>query len=145
MLIILCLLFSDFERILPDIMELKYEFLTGKRTDSTLLYIPSEKNLYVKNSTMKGVQRYVCYQKILRKNSKNKDSTPLCYARITMKEGNCYRTNAPHARHDDHQHIYEDMLTSNRIKSTCKQLREILGESARAIDTRKIFNQELAK
>lgn len=127
------------------VMELKHELLTGKRTDSTLLYIPSEKNLYVKNSSMKGVHRYVCYQKILRKPDQNINATPACYARITMKGGKCFRTNEPHASHDDHQHIYEDLLTSNKIKSTCKQLREILGESARAVETRTIFNRELAK
>lgn len=126
-------------------MEVEYELLTGKRTDSTLVYVPSEKNLYVKNSTTKDVQRYVCYQKILRRGPQNGDVIPMCYARITMKNGNCYRTNAPHAPHGDHEHIYADMLTANKIKGTCKQLREVLAESARAIDTRKMFNMELAK
>lgn len=126
-------------------MSRKYELLSGKRTTSTLLYIPSEKNLYVKNSSMEGVQRYVCYQKVLRKNPQLKDLTPICYARLSIKNGECYRNTTPHACHDDHRYIYEDMVTANQIKNTCKQLHEILGESARAIDTRKIFNKELAK
>lgn len=125
-------------------MDLEYELLCGKRTDSTLLYIISEKNLYVKNSSKNGVQRYVCYQKILRKDPNKKDE-PMCSARANVKDSKCYRNNVPHSCHENYQHIHSDMLTGNQIKANCQQLREILGESARAINARKIFNQEIAK
>lgn len=139
-------IFKDLVEIYSS-MALNYELLTGHRAGSTLLYLPSEQNLYVKNSSTKNVQSFVCYQKILRKNPNKMDQNVKCGARVTLRKKNngCYRNKTEHSCHRSHLMIYKDLLTMNQVKSTCHILHELLGDAARQVNTRKIFNNVISK
>lgn len=125
---------------------LKYKLLKGFRESSILLYIPNEKNLYVQKSSWNNIRHFVCYQSILcGKNHKNIE-IPKCNARAVIDQHNiCTRNKTAHSRHSHHQAIRKDLITINNLKSTCRNLRDLISESSWKISVREIFNRELAK
>lgn len=79
---------------------LEYEFIRGHRRGSELLYIPSEKQLFVQKSKLTNVKSFVCYQSILKQNKKNKENIVSCTARVTINNENiCVRKNIAHSCH----------------------------------------------
>lgn len=124
----------------------KYEFVKGFRENSTLLYIPKEKNLYVQKSSWNNIKHFVCYQSILcGKGYKNKENVA-CSARAVIHENkSCTRNKTAHSCHLHHEAIRKDLITINNLKSTCRNLKELISESSWKISVREIFNRELAK
>lgn len=106
---------------------MRYELLSGYRRNNDkpkqLLYIPDEECIFIKNEERHDKTIYVCYQKILSRDTKKanrSDMHPKCLARaIVNMDGNCWRNNTPHTVHATHDRIVEDMKSLNRIKNIC--------------------------
>lgn len=74
--------------ILFFILDMKtFEIIKGHRAGSTLLWVPAEQQLYVKECTRNGKEEFICYQTILRKNVKADDMAPYCTAGAVVMDG----------------------------------------------------------
>lgn len=114
----------------------------GYRKSSNLVYLIGEKNLFVGKGARKDSKSYICYQSIL--NEKDKSQLK-CSARVTIDEAKAVqRNNIEHSSHPNHEQIFKDMEAANFMKGICTQLQGLLGNSARKISTREIFNRQLA-
>lgn len=121
---------------------LDYINTNGFRGTSSLVYVISEKSLYVGKGSRNECKTFVCYQTVL--NGKDKKQNQ-CSARITIDKNDvCKRNKVQHSTHPNHENLFRDMETANSMKGLCKQLQELLGSSARKISTREIFNKKLA-
>lgn len=92
----------------------KHEFITGIRRDGQLLYVPSEKHLYVKWADRNGGVDYICYQTILVKNKQQNSgkNIPICTSRMKVtSDGKCRRKKIFHTKHENHEAIYKDLNT----------------------------------
>lgn len=127
--------------------QLIYNKIRGKRRNASLLWIPQDKYLYVRHrehtDKSKG-EDWICYQTILHKKDK---SVVNCSSAVNIKNEMCTRKNVqnPHTNHNNHQIIYNDLITLNNIKDNCiaaKQLGEGLSMN---ISTCDIFTREIAK
>lgn len=121
---------------------LKYIITPGFRKTSQLIYVTSEQNLFVGKGKRSECVSYLCYQSVLYE--KDKDQLK-CSARIQInKDGVCQRNNIQHSSHSNHEQIFKDMESANIMKGICEQLQGMVGNSARKISSREIFNRELA-
>lgn len=118
-----------------------YVFIQGFQS-STLLYVPSEKHLYVRKSSGKGSVYLVCYDTIVSKNEIHKTT---CSARCQLKQKTCVRTAAPHTHHDNDEIIYNDLVSLNAMKSSYRLLAKNFPLSAKKIPIKEIFLMEMAK
>lgn len=101
-------------------VDMDYQMMKGKRGDSELLYVPSEKILYVKKVERNDCQVYICYQTILSAPKKKTADNfhPKCTARVTLdRSGTLTKNSIEHTLHDNHDHIYADMKSVNNIKT----------------------------
>lgn len=124
------------------------EFIDGKQ-GGKLLYVPSEKMLYVSKCERGGSKIFVCYQTILtdRKRRDHSQQVP-CTSRVRLvSDGTCVRQNVniPHTKHPDHQIIAADKKKMLNMKEVCHNLRENHPETAHRNPTRYIFQREIAK
>lgn len=124
--------------------------IKGFREGSSLIYVPSEKLLYILKSKRRGKEVYICYQSILfvpkkRKQRRNKDQSS-CSARIRLlQDGTCEKMNAEHTCHTDHEQIVRDMNKTNNMKAKCQTLKNNHPEDAHKISARNIFQREMKK
>lgn len=127
-------------------MSLDFKFIQGHRAGSTLLYVPSERNLYFQKSRAANVRSFICYQEMLKQRKNAKEKVTPCKARVTLNEENiCVRNNIDHSCHTDHESIKKDLHTRNAMKDAARMLKSLTFESARKISAREIFNNELKK
>lgn len=108
-----------------------------------LLYVPSEKHLYVRKSSRNGTVYLTCYDTIISKNDINNEV--FCSARCHLQQNTCVRTEAPHTNHENHEMIYKDLVSLNAMKDTCRLLAEWFPISAKNIPIKEIFLMEMAK
>lgn len=108
---------------------LQYEIVCGKRRTSKLLYIPEEKQFYIKKSTSDNKTYYVCYVKN-------------CKARVTLDLGRhvCTRSPlfVPH-NHTTQKELYDELKVLNNIKKECLDEESVLGERNALSGIRKTF------
>lgn len=109
----------------------------------TLFYVPSEKHLYVRKSSRNDNVYLACYDTIISKNEKNNNVS--CSARCHVKQNICVRTDTPHSVHDDHEIIYNDLISLNAMKNSCRLLAENFPISAKKIPIKEIFLMEMSK
>lgn len=123
---------------------LQYEFVKGKRRGSTLLWLPSEKHLYVKKTKRPNDDVvYICYQTGLFKS--NPKDHPDCKARVTINAGaKCSRNSLRHTEHTNHDIEFKDLETRNTIIENCISLNKMTISSAN-ISARELFTREVAK
>lgn len=126
---------------------LKFEKLTGIRRDGELLYVPTEKHLYVKKAERNGGVDYICYQTILLKNKENsKKKLPTCTSRVKVTtDGKCKGKLIPHTNHDNHEAIYKDLKTRNAFLDKVVTVNDVLEGLSVKVSNRDIFTLELAK
>lgn len=108
-----------------------------------LYYVPSEKHLYVRKSSRNGNVYLACYNTIISKNEKNNNES--CSARCHVKLNTCVRTGTPHTKHVDHEIIYNDLVSLNAMKNTCRLLAENFPISAKKISIKEIYLMEMSR
>lgn len=126
---------------------IEYKVINGKRKNSELIYDPIEKHLYVKKAKRKEGCSCICYQEVLCKNDKLPEEQRIkCSARVTtVNDSFCYRSETHHTNHVNHELIVKDMCSGNNMKRIATKFKEFGVESARKIETRHIFNEEIKK
>lgn len=131
----------------------EYMFIKGHR-GAELLYVPSEKCLYVKKNERNGKQYYICYQTILSKERKIKKGIAdnidcsKCTARVFLnKRKQCWRNKIAHTLHKDHQVIVEDLRSLDAMKRDCKMLKRNLAipSASRKVNAREIYDKHMSK
>lgn len=120
----------------------KYKLLHGKRKsgEKQLLYLPTERCLFVKNHERRGNREFRCYQRILSSSDK---SQPKCYACARINNSNkCFRNDVNHSHHKIHGTIFKSLRIINRIKDVCA----IAGADlpTHKVSTKQIFYVETA-
>lgn len=125
---------------------MKHCFIEGYK-GGNLLYLEDEKHLFVRKSGDNGEEVFICYQSILAKGNKNKQSTqPNCTARVKLDANKiCTRNKIAHTNHENHEIYYRDLKTLNAVKKNCRILREIIPITAHKVSVKEIFLQEMAK
>lgn len=129
-------------------VDMDYQIVKGKREDSELLYVPSEKILYVKKVERNDCQVYICYQTILSSPKKKTPGNfhPKCTARVTLDHsGTLTKNSIEHTLHENHDHIYADMKSVNNIKTAIRSLRNEYPEIVHNISVENIFYKEFAR
>lgn len=124
---------------------IKRNFLTaeeveGKRKNSKLIWIVEEQFLYSKKDVRAdGTKVLLCYQNKI-------DSSQPCPARRLFDLKGVVTTNGlPHARHENHRSVYDDMKTRSNIISGCIQAATALEGLNLPVPNQDIFTRELSK
>lgn len=127
--------------------QLAYEKINGKRRTSSLLWVPKDKYLYVRHrehtNENKG-EDWICYQTILHKKNKN---IVKCTSAVNLLNEVCTRKNAHnlHTMHTNHQTIYDDLISLNKIKDDCIAAKELSKGLSMNISACDLFTREIAK
>lgn len=127
---------------------LNYEFLTGERRNTQLLYVPSHKCLYVKKRANKNSIDYICYQTILAKNKTTNANSiiPHCTASVKIdNKGICMAKEKAHIVHGNHEILYRDMKTKNNFLDEVVTISKQLENLPIDVPNRDIFTRELSK
>lgn len=103
---------------------MNFEIITGKRTNSQLLYLIDQKMLFQRKSVYKNVIKYECRNKT-------------CKARINiLPDGNCVLAkNYVEHNHNDEEVAYKEMTALNQIKRDCRNLTGALGGDRTAMSS----------
>lgn len=118
------------------------------------MYVPSEKHLYLTQIKRNGKEEYICYQKVLARPKNKKKvkkrrqhgSSISCTARVVIHpDGRCVRNKKPHTDHDNHELIYKDLASKNRIIDRSLEIQNVLDGIPLDIPTHHVFTQELSK
>lgn len=131
----------------------EYKLLYGKRRNKKkspqLLFLLSEKCLFVQNNDRNGKKEYQCYQRILIANKKNDSdkgnlhALMACKARASVTtDGICYRNHTNHTQHATHEKIFSTLEKMNEIKDVCETVGAHL--PTHKISTKHIFYAETA-
>lgn len=81
-----------------------------------------------------------------RKENKEEMKVLNCTARVKIdKKGNCTRNNVPHSRHDNHENIYNEMVTKNGIIDKCVEFKKVAKGLSIKVPANDIFTLELSK
>lgn len=130
------------------VLEMDCELIEGKQ-GGKLLYVRSEKMLYVSKGERSGSKIFVCYQTILthKKRKDHSQHTPCTSCVRLLPNGTCVRVNAhnPHSKHPDHQITAADKKKVINMKEVCHNLKRSHPETAHRNPTRYIFQREIAK
>lgn len=114
-----------------------------------LLYVPSERMLYVSKGERNRVEDFVCYQTVLKGGNKKDNSEHIpCTSRVRLlPNGSCVRVNSNinHTNHPNHQLIAADKRKMHNMKQCCQSLKENHPETAFKIPNRHIYQREIAK
>lgn len=127
---------------------MEYLWVNGFRNGSNLLYVSSQKMLYVLKVERNGSKQYICYQTILSASKKNADNNnqPCCTARVRiLPDGTCEKMSLPHTTHDNHEQVMADMNKINKMKTQCQSLKDDHADDARRIPTRHIYQRVISK
>lgn len=97
---------------MTEYIELGFEFIEGKRKGSQVLWIPSEKQLYHKNTVSKMGRSYVCQE-------------ANCNSRVYMKaDGTCVKLkNSVHCHGEREQKQYRTRVINEMKKMAQKDTR----------------------
>lgn len=113
-----------------------------------LFYIREKKRLFLRKSTKLGQTYLVCYDTVLTKNYKKKNpSFEACPSRCVLNEstGLLRYTESSHREHDDHECIFNDLVSLNAMKDRCRYLAVNYPYSARRIPVKEIYLAEMSK
>lgn len=126
---------------------MEYRWVKGFREGSCLVYVTSQKMLYVSKIERNGAKEYICYQTILSSAKKkgNSDIHPNCTARVRIQPGGACEVLSGHTCHGNHESILQNMDKINNMKRKSQQLKEDHEEDAHRIPSRHIYQREIAK
>lgn len=125
--------------------ELDVEIIPSSRSDGVLLWCPREKHLYIKKSNAtNGREDWICYQQMLIKNNK---SAVDCKSRLSVDRSAMTGTRKKilHEKHDNHERVYKDLVSRNKINSDLVQLKALSDGLSIDIRSHDVFTRELAK
>lgn len=124
-------------------MNTDYVYLKGSRDDYNLLYVFSDKCLYIKKVVRENQNvEWICYQSVLVKKDKNNQLK--CTARAIIKpDGTLTRNKVSHSKHSDHSCIYEDMISLNNMREKCDYVKQNFDSVAHKVSALDIFLQEM--
>lgn len=117
-----------------DTNTLLYDFVSGKKITSKLLYIPEDKHLYKIKRYGKEQNTYIC-----RKNG--------CNSRVYLKlNGNCAYPN-PKISHDHttQEEEYQNLKILENIKNVCKSGNPLENGSRQLPSVREIYDATMIK
>lgn len=127
---------------------MEYRLVKGFR-GSDLVYVLSEKCLYVYKRTRNGAKHFICYQTVLSKPTKKpparKEDRCNCKGSIKLDPDGSLKVMSKHVAHNNHESIMKDMKKAERIKERCRTLRDDYAEDAHRIPAKHIFHREIAK
>lgn len=116
---------------------------------SDLVYVPSEKCLYVYKRTRDGAKYFICYQTVLSKPTKRpparKEDRCDCKGSIKLNPDGSLNVMSNHVTHNNHDSIMKDMQKAENIKKSCRTLRDEYAEDAHRIPAKHIFQREISK
>lgn len=144
-----------------------YMFIHGSHEGNRLLYIKTEKRLYVEKCKRNENRIFICYQTVLLKRKKVKYicqcilfsknnrkisyqlvsgvDTTKCTARVTLHSNGILSSNIiPHTAHRDHECHFSDLNVKKNIMNKCRLAKELFPDSANKISSQFIFNRELS-
>lgn len=149
---------------------MEFEYIEGLRRNAKVVWVPRERHLYVRNVKRGGNIEYICYQKVLcnqniteRKDKNNNDESIgkherkkkknnkreivlKCNARVIVDGNEKYtRNKIEHTFHENHEHIYKDMVSKNKIIDRCVAHKKVTEGLAVKVPTHDFFTLELAK
>lgn len=110
-----------------------------------ILYVPSEKMLYMFDCERNGAKIFVCYQKALADPKKKDHLNHIkCTSRVRLNSnGTCERFNIGHKDHPDHGGLVADKKIVSNVKEKCQFLVKNFPEDAFKLPNRQIFQREL--
>lgn len=114
----------------------------------TLYYLPEEKHLFLQKSTRDGIIYLVCYDTIVNKPKISEGvSVRVCRARRRINESTkeCSKTSSDHCVHGNHEILFRDLVSLNKMKEQCRFLSEKFPFSAHLVPISEIFIIEMAK
>lgn len=103
--------------------QVDFEFVSGKRVTSQLIWVPVEKQLYKKHSHYKKCATYRCYEKD-------------CCAKVILNGNICSRRNGDHS-HNDNFKLYKELQARTELKKNT-----VLNKTT---EIRSIFNDVMTK
>lgn len=125
-----------------------YEWVTGRQHTAKLLYSKSQKCLFTKCISRNGGTDYICYQQILKKNTKLNalEAVIPCTSRVKVMPDGKYKSKLiGHSAHENHEHIYKDLKTKADFLDKVKTLENMLEGLPVNVSNRDIFTIEMAK
>lgn len=122
-----------------------YEIIKSK-FGGEMLYVPSEKMLYVRESQRNDKQVYVCYQTVLaHKNKKEHTNNIKCRASVYLLNNKCERMNmfVPHTNHLHHETLAGDKRRMQNMKEEGQYINVHFKEDAHNIPNRRIYQRNV--
>lgn len=119
---------------------LPYKTVMGHRRNAQLLWVPTKKHIYVKKEG-----EWICYQTILLKSDSNAIK---CTSRVqTISDSLCIQKNVfvPHTNHEDHEKIYNDLISRNKIIDQCVEMKNLSDGLTISIPSKDIFTRKMAR
>lgn len=121
------------------------EKIQSSRSDGVLLWASEEKHVYVKKSTspVTGLEDWICYQTIIRKTHPD---APECTSRVLVDPENmtAVRKRVNHTNHQNHELIFKDLASRNKIINDCVQLKEMCDGLSIDVRASDVFTREMA-
>lgn len=112
-----------------------YEFITGSRSNSELLFTTDENQIYSKRVQHKNVYTYECRE-------------PNCGAKVYLNTGTgkCQNKISSNTHnHGTQEKVRQKLELENKIKSECGKLSTLAGTSSSSGNIRSVFNKCLAE
>lgn len=125
----------------------EYELIRGLRRDSKIIWVPTDKCLYVRKESRRGCDEYICYQTILGDaKKKNILNIPMCTCRvkIDIATGKLLPRKKSHTAHNDHELLYKDMKSKNKITDDVIAISEACKGLSIKVPINDIFTREIA-
>lgn len=139
------ILFTNKIYRIEQMADISYEIIQGHRSDSWLLWSPQEKLLYSKKRVgSNGMEDWICYQDMIRK--KQPDATSCtCRLLVDRSKPTCSRKSIEHTSHMNHQLIYDDLMSRNKIIKDCSDFNALTKGLSLQVPAQDFFTRELAK
>lgn len=119
--------------------KMEFCYISGY-SSGCLLYLKSEKHLFVRKETKNNRTYWVCYDTI-------KSGAGSCKSRciVDEKTKKCNRNDTPHGAHENHELDFKDLVSLNAMKDHCRYLAQNFPYSAHKIPIKAIFMAEMIK
>lgn len=103
--------------------------------------------MYVKKESRGRYEEYICYQTVLGDpKKKNSEKIPKCTCRIKIEisSGNLLPKTKPHTTHDNHEILYKDMKSKNKITDDIIAITEACKGLSLNAPINDVFTKEIA-
>lgn len=126
--------------------DLPYEIIIGHRRDAQLLWSPREKMLYYRKKVLKNKNEdWLCYQDILGRDKTKNVIACSCRMSVDRSKSTCNHKTFGHTSHENHEAIYKDLISRNKIIDDCILLNNATEGLSMDVPIGDIFTREMAK